>query len=485
MAKIKFFQGPAGSVTLEAPFTPEIRQGNFIIATDTYTYTTNKEGETPIAMNTLRFFYDVSDTDRIEIPNFETIKQYLLNDQEFFTYLIGVIVETTGIENIIARLTAIEARYVKEIAAGNAIAITTDEDGVKTIAVKVSTDANNKLETGTDGGLYVDSTIVTPYVGDGTAIVIDEDEDGNNEVSLKINAGDNVLSKDADGLKSTVNVVKLGTPTEGFASSYQVQGKGGVALGATIDITKDKMIKDVEFIHNATQADVDLANTRLGAGQTVVVEGGSYIAFDFYVNETHDKWLYINVTALIDEYTAGNGIDITGNVISVVIDPTSENFLSISENGVKLSGIQNEIFAAISGTLSGVTINGVAATVTDRIAALTLNGSHIALTGYTKAATAAPVAATDTVNVAIGKLEKSIEDVNTNTASVEDVKVDGNTVVDANKIANIPLGSSTQSGTLKIQNVLGTSIADTISQNVAKNIDDQFLILDFNGIPIP
>lgn len=478
MAKIKFFQGPAGSVTLEAPFKPVIRQGNFIIATDTYTYTTNKEGETPIEMNTLRFFYDVSDEERREIPNFETIKQYLLNDQEFFTYITEVIAETTGIEGIIARLTAIEAAYVKAIAAGNAITITTDEDGVKTIAVKVSTDENNKIETGTDGGLYVAPTIVTPYVGDGTAIVID----GNNEVSLKINAGDKVLSKDGDGLKSTVNVVKLATPTEGFASSYQVQGKGGVALGATIDITKDKMIKDVEFIHNATQADVDLAETRLGAGQTVVVLGGSYIAFDFYVNEIHDKWLYIDVTTLIDEYTAGNGIAITGNKISVVIDPTSENFLSISENGVKLSGVQNAIDNAISGTLSGVTINDVAATVTNRIAALTLNGSHIALTGYTKAATAAPVAATDTVNVAIGKLEKSIE--NANTASVEDVKVDGNTVVDINKIANIPLGSSTQSGTLKIQNVLGTSIADTISQNVAKNIDDQFLILDFNGDPI-
>lgn len=480
MAKIKFFQGPASSVTLEAPFNPVISQGNFIIATDTYT--TNKEGETSIIMNTLRFFYDVSDIERREIPNFETIKQYLLNDQEFFTYITEVIGEYTDISDIIERLEIIEDAYVKAIAAGNAITIT-EEDGVKTIAVKVSTDENNKIVSGTDGGLYVAPAIVAPYVGDGTAIVIDEDEYGNNEVSLKINAGDKVLSKDADGLKSTVNVVKLVTPTEGFASSYQVQGKGGVALGATIDITKDKMIKDVEFIHNATQADVDLAKIRLGAEQSVVEIGGSYIAFDFYVNEIHDKWLYIDVTTLIDEYTAGNGINITGNVISVVIDPTSENFLSISENGVKLSGIQNEIFAAISGTLSGVTINGVDATVTNRIAALTLDGSHIALTGYTKAATAAPVAATDTVNVAIGKLEKSIEDANT--ASVEDVKVDGNTVVDVNKIANIPLGSSTQSGTLKIQNVLGTSTADTISQNVAKNIDDQFLILDFDGNPIP
>lgn len=478
MAKIKFFQGPASSMT---PSNPVIRQGNFIIATDTYT--TNKEGEPPITMNTLRFFYDVSGTERIEIPNFETIKQYLVNDQEFFTYITEVIGEYTDISDIIDRLEIIEGAYVKAIAAGNAITITTGENDVKTIAVKVSTDANNKLETGTDGGLYVDPAIITPYVGDGTAIVIDEDEYGNNEVSLKINAGDKVLSKDVDGLKSTVNVVKLATPTEGFASSYQVQGKGGVALGATIDIIKDKMIKDVEFIHNATQADVDTAKTRLGAEQTVVVIGGSYIAFDFYVNEIHDKWLYIDVTTLIDEYTAGNGINITGNVISVVIDPTSENFLSISEDGVKLSGVQDAIDNAILGTLSGVTINGVDATVTNRIAALTLNGSHIALTGYTKAATAASVAATDTVNDAIGKLEKSIEDANT--ASVKDVKVDGNTVVDVNKIANIPLGSSTQSGTLKIQNELGTSTADTISQNVAKIIDDQFLILDFNGNPIP
>ena len=49
---------------------------------------------------------------------------------------------------------------------------------------------------------------------------------------------------------------------------------------------------------------------------------------------------------------------------------------------------------------------------------VTLVGSDIALTGYTQAATASAVAATDTVNQAIGKLEKSILPVGTTSGTV-------------------------------------------------------------------
>ena len=47
----------------------------------------------------------------------------------------------------------------------------------------------------------------------------------------------------------------------------------------------------------------------------------------------------INLSSLIDIYTAGNGIQVEGNVISAKLDPQSQSFLTISENGIKLSGI--------------------------------------------------------------------------------------------------------------------------------------------------
>ena len=47
----------------------------------------------------------------------------------------------------------------------------------------------------------------------------------------------------------------------------------------------------------------------------------------------------IDLSNLIDIYTAGNGIQVEGNVISAKLDPQSQSFLTISENGIKLSGI--------------------------------------------------------------------------------------------------------------------------------------------------
>lgn len=47
----------------------------------------------------------------------------------------------------------------------------------------------------------------------------------------------------------------------------------------------------------------------------------------------------INLSSLIDVYTSGNGIQVEGNVISAKLDPQSQSFLTISENGIKLSGI--------------------------------------------------------------------------------------------------------------------------------------------------
>ena len=51
----------------------------------------------------------------------------------------------------------------------------------------------------------------------------------------------------------------------------------------------------------------------------------------------------INVKELIDVYVSGNGIEVNNNVISVKIDATGEHFLTVSNEGIKLNGIQSAI----------------------------------------------------------------------------------------------------------------------------------------------
>ena len=46
---------------------------------------------------------------------------------------------------------------------------------------------------------------------------------------------------------------------------------------------------------------------------------------------------------IIEPYTAGNGIEINGNSIKIKLDENSESFLTVSEAGLKLAGIQTAI----------------------------------------------------------------------------------------------------------------------------------------------
>jgi len=50
----------------------------------------------------------------------------------------------------------------------------------------------------------------------------------------------------------------------------------------------------------------------------------------------------INIADLIDTYLAGNGLTLTDNVFSVKINPASE-FISVDENGIKVSGISEAL----------------------------------------------------------------------------------------------------------------------------------------------
>ena len=56
---------------------------------------------------------------------------------------------------------------------------------------------------------------------------------------------------------------------------------------------------------------------------------------------------------IIEPYTAGNGLELTGNEFAVKVDTESEAFLSAGENGLKLAGVQEAINSAADGAKSG------------------------------------------------------------------------------------------------------------------------------------
>ena len=275
------------------------------------------------------------------------------------------------------------------IVAGDASVTVTSGDGETTIAVKLKAD-NNALKLDATEGLYVDETALTSYEGVNAITITDKAEaEGVKEIALKINANDKILSQTADGLLATMTIAKLPSATEGYASSYQLQNKDGNALGVTIDIPKDMVVSkgEVKTVETTDQP------------YSGAVVGDKYI--DLTIANNDDSHIYIPVKDLVDVYTAGNGISVSGsNVISAVVDGTSESFLTVGSAGLKLAGVQNAINTAKT-TIDAYTINTKAISTNP-----VLNGADIALTGYNYSGM---VTATDTVNSAIQKLDTALQ----------------------------------------------------------------------------
>ena len=200
------------------------------------------------------------------------------------------------------------------------------------------------------------SDVQTSAIGIAEGNGIDITTSGNTTtqvINVKIANGEKVLSASENGLSAAISLVKLGAAADGYAASYQLQGINGATLGDTINIPKDQFLKDAVFIAAATSED-QLIDENVNIGE-------AYIKFTFTVKSESidtDRVVYVNVNKLVDTYTAGNGIDTIGsdNVIKVKIDSTSETFLTVDTNGIKLSGVQAAINSAkseLSGAIGG------------------------------------------------------------------------------------------------------------------------------------
>lgn len=165
---------------------------------------------------------------------------------------------------------------------------------------------------------------------------------------------------------SVVTVEKLQTPSSDAAATYVVK-QNGQQVGVAIDIPKDFLVKSgsVRTI-GASEATQDMP------------EGTKVL--DFVVNtvegDGQDTHILIPVTDLVDVYTGGNGIDVSNaNVISGVVDQTSETFLTVGADGFKLTGVQaainsakSDVIGASTDTASADTINGAKAYADDAVA---------------------------------------------------------------------------------------------------------------------
>ncbi len=154
---------------------------------------------------------------------------------------------------------------------------------------------------------------------------------------------------DAGGTGSVVTVEEVTQNlSAGILKAYQI--KQGESVKGTINIPKDFLVKSGE-VREATAED-----SGFEVGEKIL---------DFEINTVGDdetsEHILISVADLVDAYTGGNGINVSAtNEISAVVDNTSESFLTVGANGLKLAGVQDAIDSA-SGDAQTYVDNKVAA----------------------------------------------------------------------------------------------------------------------------
>lgn len=140
--------------------------------------------------------------------------------------------------------------------------------------------------------------------------------------ALRDVTGQNFIKKNGTDVEGHLNLI-YNTETkkinlEGFDSS----------IIASIDATafiKDGMINTVELVTDPESHDP-----------------GTYLVITFNTDAGKDA-IYLDVTGLINVYQGTNGVRVTGKYIHLIIDPTSEPYLSLSDDGIKIEGINAKI----------------------------------------------------------------------------------------------------------------------------------------------
>ena len=166
------------------------------------------------------------------------------------------------------------------------------------------------------------------------------------KVGLKLDISGNVeLTQSANGLKASVSMPTV--PVKGVATGDKVLGLSGTKLSSTLNLKYDSTAKKIQLlgIGDAKIAEIDAtAFIKDGMVNKVEFNPASKDLTITFNTDSGKQAITVNLSSLVDTYTAGNGITISGNVVSVKVDPSSEgNFLSVGTAGVKISGVQKAI----------------------------------------------------------------------------------------------------------------------------------------------
>ncbi len=127
--------------------------------------------------------------------------------------------------------------------------------------------------------------------------------------------------------------------------AYQVIDKDNVKSGETIKIYKDSSLKEVKL-------------------------DGQNLKFTYILADGSEQTVPVDISAFLAESEFGDGLEVVNHIAKVKKDATSEAFLTVGANGVKLSGVQKAIDDAKSELRGAATEDYTLGKLDDKITAV-------------------------------------------------------------------------------------------------------------------
>lgn len=244
---------------------------------------------------------------------------------------------------------------------------------------------------------------------------------------------------------------------------------GNFTNGATANITYTTSYKAINLVDNDNNVISSIDATPFikdGMLHDVAYDASNNTLTFTWNTDAGEKSDTVVLSDIIEPYTAGHGVDITDNEISVMVDPASEGYISVGETGVKVAGIDQAIADAVADeTDRATTAEGA---LSDRIDIL----EAIDHTQY--ATNSALSEVKTTANNAAAKvetLEDKIEEITSvggEPNTIDYVQINGNTLSVSDKTVNIGIkrnGEALEVNSGVVDIAVPTKVSDLTDDN--------------------
>lgn len=176
--------------------------------------------------------------------------------------------------------------------------------------------------------------------------------------TIFLNNHDNICGKTTDGSAVNIAMVSKWNKVDLGFSSVEINLNGSAERPTYNDSKQIALLEDVhgnmetialvkkdDLTYELQVGDKIAGTINIPANQ--FLKSVKYSAEDksltFVFNTSEgEQTSVVDLSSLVDTYVAGNGIELIENGFSIKLDPSSESYLSVSEAGIKVEGI-NEI----------------------------------------------------------------------------------------------------------------------------------------------